>query len=296
MQLSRYSSASSSSLSSAYISSEARIFFARVYICFSPVDRPLSASRIARLRTTSASSNTSPVLILSRLCLKRRFQFFGIWLTSSRRTARTLRTSSSPMTRRRPALAAFSHGTMTVMSLWRILIVRYSRLSPSTSFISFFWTTPAPWWGYTTWSPISYSMYSTSRSRTMSSSNWSSHVTSVMTCLLSSLRFALRLEVAIHEVYLLQASQALAYLLGPDVPHAVHGLQVRVGGCQDLVEPPQVAHDGLDHELGHPRDAPEDPVAARRDRVVERVELAVVPEQLRQPPEIEQVLVRQSHE
>ena len=39
-RLSRCSSASFSSLSSAYISSEARIFLARVNICFSPVDRP----------------------------------------------------------------------------------------------------------------------------------------------------------------------------------------------------------------------------------------------------------------
>ena len=39
---SRCSSASSSSFSSAYISSEARIFLARVNICFSPVDRPFS--------------------------------------------------------------------------------------------------------------------------------------------------------------------------------------------------------------------------------------------------------------
>ena len=46
----------SSPISSAYISSDARIFFARVNICFSPVERPLSCSRIARLRTTSASS------------------------------------------------------------------------------------------------------------------------------------------------------------------------------------------------------------------------------------------------
>ena len=103
--------------SRAYISSEARIFFARVYICFSPVESPFSVSRMARLRTTSASSNTSPVLIFSRLCLKRRFQFFGIWLTSSRRTDSTFLTSSSPITRRRPARSAFQHGTITVMSL-----------------------------------------------------------------------------------------------------------------------------------------------------------------------------------
>src|SRR6185437_15245629 len=117
IRLSMYSSASPSSISRAYISSEARIFFARVNICFSPVERPLSASRRARFLTTSASSNTSPVLILSRLCLKRWFEFFGIWLTSSRSTDRTRATSSSPMTRRRPALPALAHGTMTVMSL-----------------------------------------------------------------------------------------------------------------------------------------------------------------------------------
>src|SRR5205807_449403 len=39
------------------------------------------------------------------------------------------------------------------MSLWRILIVRYSRFSPRTSRFSFFTTVPAPWWGYTTLSP-----------------------------------------------------------------------------------------------------------------------------------------------
>ena len=53
---SRYASASSSVFSRAYIISDARIFLARVYICFSPVERPLSCSRTARLRTTSASS------------------------------------------------------------------------------------------------------------------------------------------------------------------------------------------------------------------------------------------------
>src|SRR6478752_5350458 len=77
----------------------------------------------------------SPVLILSRLCLNRRFQFFGISETSSRSTSRTFLTVSSSITRRKPASAAFSVGTRTVMSLWRILIVRYSRRSPSISFV-----------------------------------------------------------------------------------------------------------------------------------------------------------------
>ena len=86
----------------------------------------------------------SPVLILSRLCLNRRFQFLGISETSSRRTPRTFSTVSSSMTRRRPATDAFSQGTMTVMSLWRILMVRYSRSSPKIFFISFLTTFPAP--------------------------------------------------------------------------------------------------------------------------------------------------------
>src|SRR6478735_8918990 len=58
----------------------------------------------------------SPVLILSRLCLKRRFQFLGISEMSSARTARTFLTASSSMIRRRPARPAFSHGTMSVLS------------------------------------------------------------------------------------------------------------------------------------------------------------------------------------
>ena len=116
-------------MSFAYISSEARIFFAFTNICFSPVERPFSRSRRARFRTTSASSRMSPVFILSRLCLKRRFQFFGISVETPVSALRTPPISFSPITRRRPTLSAFSDGTCTVMSLCRILIVRYSRCS-----------------------------------------------------------------------------------------------------------------------------------------------------------------------
>src|SRR3989454_4730080 len=63
---------------------------------------------------------------------------------------------SSPITLRRPTASAFSEGTLTVMSLCRILMVRYSRFSPSTSRLSFFTTVPAPWCGYTTLSPTLY--------------------------------------------------------------------------------------------------------------------------------------------
>ena len=89
----------------------------------------------------------SPVLILSRLCLNRRFQFLGISEHSSCSTASTFLTVSSSITRRSPASAAFSVGTITVMSLCRILIVRYSRRSPRTSFFSLRSTLPAPWCG-----------------------------------------------------------------------------------------------------------------------------------------------------
>ena len=101
----------------AYMSSEARIFFALTYICFSPVERPFSPSRSARFRTTSASSKMSPVFILSRLCLKRRFQFFGISVPPLVRYFTTFLTASSSITLRRPTRSALSAGTFTVMSL-----------------------------------------------------------------------------------------------------------------------------------------------------------------------------------
>src|SRR3954452_4301270 len=102
----------------------------------------------------------SPVFILSRLCLKRRFQFFGISVPPEVRYLRTFFTASSSITLRSPTRSAFSAGTLTVISLWSILIVRYSRVSPRTSFFSRFTTVPAPWCGYTTLSPILYKLSS----------------------------------------------------------------------------------------------------------------------------------------
>src|ERR671939_1517613 len=98
----------------------------------------------------------SPVFILSRLCLNRRFQFFGISVPPEVRYLTTFLTASSSITFRRPTRSALSAGTFTVMSLCRILIVRYSRFSPRTSFFSRFTTVPAPWCGYTTLSPTLY--------------------------------------------------------------------------------------------------------------------------------------------
>ena len=54
----------------------------------------------------------SPVFILSRLCLKRRFQFFGISVETPVSALSTGAISLSPtMTRRRPTLSQFSDGT-----------------------------------------------------------------------------------------------------------------------------------------------------------------------------------------
>src|SRR3712207_4165926 len=79
------------------------------------------------------------------------------------------------------------------------------------------------------------------------------------------------LQVAIHEVDLLQAAETLADVLGADLADALDGLQLGVGGGQHLVQAAELVDDLLDDELRQPRDAPEDPVAARRDREIERV-------------------------
>jgi hypothetical protein len=88
--------------------------------------------------------------------LKRRFQFFGICVPPPVSAFSTFETICSSITFRSPTRSALSAGTFTVMSLWRILIVRYSRFSPSTSRVSFLTTVPAPWCGYTTLSPTLY--------------------------------------------------------------------------------------------------------------------------------------------
>ena len=69
----------------------------------------------------------SPVFILSRLCLKRRFQFFGICVPLPVSALTTTVTMSPSITVRRPTFSAFSAGTCTVMSLCQMRMVRYSR-------------------------------------------------------------------------------------------------------------------------------------------------------------------------
>src|SRR5438270_1160650 len=128
---------------------------------------------------------------------------------------------------------------------------------------------------------MSYSSCGAARSN---SSMVCSHSGSEMVTPLGS---RLRLQIPVHEIDLLQPAKALADVLRPHVPHAVDGLQLAVGRCEDLVQPGELAHDRLDHELRKPRNAAQDPIAARRDRVVEGVELPVVAEKLREPAEVQ---------
>src|SRR2546426_12372988 len=100
----------------------------------------------------------SPVFILSRLCLNRRFQFFGISVPPLVRYLTTFLTASSSITLRRPTSSAFSAGAFTVLSLCSVRVGRDSRFFPSTSRLSRLTARPAPWWGYTTFLPTLYKL------------------------------------------------------------------------------------------------------------------------------------------
>src|SRR3712207_248945 len=102
------------------------------------------------------------------------------------------------------------------------------------------------------------------------------------------------LQIAVHEIDLLQPAKALADVLRADLPHAVDRLQLGVGGGEDLIQPAELADDVLDHQLRQSRYATQDAVPAGRDGKVQRVDLAVVAEQLGEAAEVEQVLVRQA--
>src|SRR5271165_5873317 len=63
------------------------------------------------------------------------------------------------------------------------------------------------------------------------------------------------LYVAIHQVDLLQPSQALADVLGPDLPHSLDRLERGVRGGQQLFQAAELAHYLGDDELGQSGDA-----------------------------------------
>src|SRR3954454_13925248 len=84
------------------------------------------------------------------------------------------------------------------------------------------------------------------------------------------------LQVAVHEVDLLQPAKALADVLRADLPDALDRFQLGIGSGEDLVQPAELADDVLDHELRESWDAAEDAEAVGRDGKVEGVDLAVV--------------------
>src|SRR6266496_2513194 len=171
----------------------------------------------------------SPVFILSRLCLKRRFQFFGIAVPPPVSALVTFLTISSSITCLSPTASAFSQGTLTVMSLCRILIVRYSRFSPRTMRFSFLTIVPAPWCGYTTLSPtLNKPSSPTGRGSTRQDADGvnapGAMVKSVSKVpqighffeksLLLANSSGLELEVTVHEVVLLQPAKPLSDVAG----------------------------------------------------------------------------------
>src|SRR6185437_4046406 len=101
----------------------------------------------------------------------------------------------------------------------------------------------------------------------------------------------LELQVTIHEVVLLQPAKALADLTGTHRPDSLDGLELSLRGTHDRVEAPEVGHDPPDERLGHAWKMRQDPVPPRHDGLVERIDAALVAEHLREPAELEQLLV-----
>ena len=60
----------------------------------------------------------------------------------------------------------------------------------------------------------------------------------------------LKLQIAVNEIVLLQAPQALADLARPDGPDALDRLEVALGGADDRLERAEAGHDLADDRLG----------------------------------------------
>src|SRR3954447_21806129 len=108
-------------------------------------------------------------------------------------------------------------------------------------------------------------MFSTSRTTSRSSSSSVSSLISVM--VRSSLvrqpgvASVLCLQVAVHEIDLLESAKALADVLRPDLADTLDRLQFGVGRGEHLVQSAEVAHDVRHDDARETRDASEDAVA-----------------------------------
>src|SRR3954469_16474492 len=87
------------------------------------------------------------------------------------------------------------------------------------------------------------------------------------------------LQVPLRQVVLLQPPEPLADLLGAYAADALDRLQLALGGPDDRLQAPQLADHAARDRVRQPRDVGEDAVAARRDRLVERVRRRQVAEQ-----------------
>src|SRR3954447_22011707 len=208
------------------------------------------------------------------------------------------------------------------MSLCRILIVRYSRFSPSTRRFSFFTTVPAPWCGYTTLSPtLNKPSSPTSRVYTPTNAGGCVPPAQVLTsvakgpqmshflekpCSLratsgvnrstSGIRALSELQIAVDQIVLLEPAEPLADVAGPGRAHPLHRLEVALGRTDDRVEAVHVADHAVDDAGRQARDVREDAVSAGRHRVVEGVRRARIAQQLLDPLELEELLVAEGGE
>src|SRR3954454_21250792 len=133
-------------------------------------------------------------------------------------------------------------------------------------------------------------MYSTSSSKTASTvASSSSEI--VTPFVFDGRGLPSALQVPVDQIDLLEPPQALADVLGALGSDSVDGGELFVGGRKDLLQPAQLVGDLLDDKLGNARDPAQHAVAARADREVQGVDLAVVADQLGEATEVEHVLV-----
>src|SRR3954447_20671379 len=80
----------------------------------------------------------------------------------------------------------------------------------------------------------------------------------------AAVRMRLCLEVAVDEVDLLEAPEALPDLLGADLSDALDRLELAAGRGQHHVEGAEFADHVLDHDLRQARDPPQDAMTTGR--------------------------------
>src|SRR3954451_3743639 len=104
---------------------------------------------------------------------------------------------------------------------------------------------------------------------------------------------SLELQGAVDQVVLLQPAQPLANVTRANRPDAADRLEVALRRADDRLEVAEIRHDLPDDGLRQSGDVREDAVAARRDGVVERIDVARIAEELGDALDFEQLAVGQ---